>query len=187
MSERDSDRKRRKPRIVRVILVIVLVPVGVIGIMLALLVYSTTLKERPPSAAKGILRAGKLADLPESAYDVRAAGWHSMFTGMDYLRFCATASDIEKFISDSPSIEGIKPEVFDSKHMLLPIYDLYNADFSSGHTFFHPEKGRPSWYDRMLMGRGRRYYFCAGPKGHNQGTVIVNYETNTVYINVTWS
>ena len=141
---------------------------------------------------KAVLKAGRLAKLPQSAADIKAEGWSGIFTGEDYLMFCATPEDIEKFIAESPSIKDTEPEIFSLDKMYLPYYEP--NDFTDDkdwetyfrHKYFFRHKSQPQWYNIEIRLKGRRYEIPSF-KHHNWGSVIINDETNTVYINVIWS
>ena len=142
------------------------------------------MRRRTPESA---LRAGRLATLPKSATNVRAQGWSSIFSGENYLMFQATSEDISKWIAKSSSIRDCIPETFDFNHMHLP----YRADreYDTDHEYYFPMPSNPQWYDLTIKVNGRKYEIPGDPDkgGHNWGTVIINDENNTVYINVIWS
>jgi hypothetical protein len=165
-------------------LAVVAVPLSLVG----------GLKLRPVNP-RGVLKAGRLADLPASATDVRCEGWSGLFTGTDYVMFRASAEDIEKFITQSPSAKGAVPDLLNAEHRRLPYRE---EDYAEGHEeseddyerdYFAPESLAPKWYDVTMKGKGRRYEIPGDPdnKGYNFGSVIINDQTNTVYIRVVWS
>jgi len=141
---------------------------------------------------EAVLKAGRLAELPQSAKNIKAEGWNSIFTGEDYLMFCATPKDIEKFIAESPSIKDTEPEIFSLDKMYLPYYEpndfTDDADWDAyyKHKYFFTHKSQPEWYKIEIRLKGRRYEIPSF-EHHNWGSVIINDETNTVYINVIWS
>lgn len=169
------------------------IPIVLIGMFILWFAYRLScgmkLSARKPQA---ILKAGRLAELPESAADIEAEGWDGIFTGEDYLMFRATLEGIEKFIAESPSIKDTEPEIFSSKKMYLPYHEPNDfadeADWEDhyNHKYFFPQKDQPEWYDITIKLKGRRYKIPAF-EHHNWGSVIINDETNTVYINVIWS
>lgn len=169
------------------------IPIVLIGMFILWFAYRLSsgmkLSARKPEA---VLKAGRLAELPESATDIKAKGWSGIFTGEDYLIFCATPEDIKKFIAESPSIKYTEPEIFSSDKMYLPYYEpndfTDDADWEAyyKHKYFFPHKDHPEWYDVTIKLKGRKYKIPAF-KHHNWGSVIINDETNTVYINVIWS
>ena len=158
--------------------------------------FTSGLHEANP---KTILENGRLANLPVSATNVEANEWSALFTGMEYLMFKATPEDIEKFIAGSESIKDIEPEFFTAEHQNLPHQDLLNVDPNLitdeeaaeclKHKYFIPHGGKPEWYNPTIKKNGRIYKIPGDPemKGHNWGEVIINDETNTVYIWVCWS
>ena len=137
-----------------------------------------------------ILQDGRLAQLPASATEINAAGWSGFFTGEDFLAFRASPQDIEAFLTGSPSLKGATPEVFSPAHMRLPrpAHGSHES-LERAHEYYDPEALQPSWFDTAVRVKGRRYLIPPDPnrKGHNWGAVIVNDETNTVYVSVNWS
>lgn len=167
----------------------------VLVVILVIMLFFLCLRESPAERTERILRAGRLADLPESATYIKAEGWSAMFTGEDYLMFRAAPEDIEKFIAKSPSLKGATPEIFDSEHMHLPYqkeeeyYTDEELENSYKQKYFFPSHMDPKWYDLTIKVKGRQYEIPGDPnkKGHNWGSVLINDETNTVYIYVIWS
>lgn len=174
-------------------IIISAIPIVLFGLFILWFAYRLSsgmkLSARKPEA---ILKVGRLAKLPQSATDIKAEGWNSIFTGEDYLMFCATPEDIEKFIAESPSIKDTKPDIFSSDKMYLPYYEpndfTDDADWDAyfRHKYFQTHKGQPEWYNIEIRLKGRRYEIPSF-EHHNWGSVIINDETNTVYINVIWS
>ncbi|MGD9110620.1 MAG: DUF4190 domain-containing protein [Phycisphaerales bacterium] len=142
----------------------------------------------------GILKAGRLAPLPQSAADVKAAGWSSIFAGEDYLMFSASPADIDKFIADSPSISKSIPEVYTPQHKHLPspenISDFNDFEIEEHikHDYYYRHEDTPDWYEPTIN-IGRKYEIPGDPNknGHNWGSVIINDESHCVYIEVIWS
>ena len=140
-----------------------------------------------------VLTDGRLADLPASAGNVRAAGYSHGFTAEHYLMFQATPEDIQKFIDESESIKNQEPTVFNSDHMHVPYPERDDFDdqqeyseYWHNHSLFRRDPMWPDWYDPTVRGKGRLYRIPS-VKMFNDGTVIVDDETNTVYIEVIWS
>jgi hypothetical protein len=154
-----------------------------------LVMFSSGLKDRDPQS---ILEDGRLAQLPDSAFGVKAEGWSGMFTGEDYMMFKAEPEDIEKFITESPSLKEVEPELFSAEKQYMPYPE--KDDFESDeeflehqkHSYYHLGDYLPQWYRPMIRNKGRRYEIPA-KDSHNWGSVIINDETGTVYINVIWS
>jgi hypothetical protein len=138
-----------------------------------------------------ILRNGRLADLPASASDVKAEGWSSLFSGTDYLMFKAAPKDIEKFITESKSIDA-SPKVFNENHQYLPapnnpeLRQAIDTNEYSQNEYFYRNSDWPEWFDPTINKKGR-IYEIPGMNGHNWGEIIINDETNTLYIWVCWS
>lgn len=169
-------RKRRHSKLA--VTSIVLAAVAICSILLFLAIYVNSalsrfanslpdgqLVELPDSASGSILKNGRLADLPSSASDIRVAGWKGIFTGADYLMFKASVADIDRFISESPSLAGSDTTHFNQYHK----------------SFYQPE-----WFDPPKRAKGRLYEIPAF-ESHNWGSVIVNEESGTVYIEIIWS
>jgi hypothetical protein len=101
--------------------------------------------------------------------------------------FQAAPEDINKWRADSSSIRDSVPETFDSSHMHLP----YQKDrrYDAQHEYYFPMPSNPQWYDLTIKVKGRKYEIPGDPnnRGHNWGTVIINDQTNTVFVNVIWS
>jgi len=144
--------------------------------------------------AEHILTNGRLANLPESVTNLKAGGGGGLFTGEDFIKFCATPEDINKFVAESPSIKEVAPEIFNPEHMHLPHPDdasqKTSNDFANymNHKYYY-EYYSPSWYKPTIKVKGRIYMIPGYPnkRGHNWGSVIINDETNTVYISIIWS
>lgn len=166
----------------------VVFPTVLVGILLLAIVFQCSggvkLRGKRPQS---VIQAGRLADLPKSATKVRAQGWSSIFSGEDYLMFQAAAEDINRWIAESSSIKNSIPETFDSNHMHLP-YEP-NRKYDTDQEYYFPMPSNPQWYDLTIKVNGRKYEIPGDPNkgGHNWGTVIINDQTNTVFINVIWS
>ncbi|MHC4721950.1 MAG: DUF4190 domain-containing protein [Planctomycetota bacterium] len=142
----------------------------------------------PTVKAKKTLTNGRLANLPQSVTNLKVGGWAGLFTGEDFIKFRATPEDINKFVAESPSIKEVAPEMFNSENMHLPEPDnsQKTSDYYTLDHKHYDESNYPSWYRPTMKVKGRRYLIP--PDGyHNWGSVIINDETNTVYISVIWS
>ncbi|AQT67012.1 hypothetical protein STSP2_00150 [Anaerohalosphaera lusitana] len=136
-----------------------------------------------------MLHAGRLAELPANARNLRADGWDGLFTGEEYLMFNAPADEVDSWLSASP---GLKETVehFDAEHMLLPQPDNDRERSQliyEGHELYYLFHRMPRWYRPTVRVKGRRYEIEPDESGHNWGTVVVDDETNTVYVKVIWS
>ena len=143
----------------------------------------------PEDRAVKILSYGRLADLPESAVNVKAYSWLSPFSGEWYLRFQANPGDIDKFINDSSSIKDLEGVTYSPEKMKIPyptdreeMKELINA----GHELYYPHSLAPKWYRPDIRIRGREYEIPP-VKHHYNGEVIVDDEKNIVYIKIIWS
>jgi hypothetical protein len=143
----------------------------------------------PTADPQPILEDGRLADLPESAVEVKTFSWHGIFAGGRYLMFKAPSDEIDQFISLSPSLKRVDPEIFSADHKYL--LQLGNPDYNdptyNNHEYYFSGTMAPKWYDPTIKIKGRLYKVPADNEHHNWGEVIINEETNTVYIRITWS
>lgn len=136
------------------------------------------------SDLKTTLRLGRLASLPPSATDLRIDGTSNLFSSTYHIRFQANAEDIEKFIRNSPGLNGVLPTRFDANHQHLP-YSKDDEARSVEHEYFGIDERYP-WFNPIIKTRGRKYEI---PQDHdaNYGEVIVDDETNVVFITVSHS
>jgi hypothetical protein len=130
------------------------------------------------------LKLGRLAAIPESATDLRIDGTSNLFSSTYHIRFRASAEDIDEFIRNSPGLNGVLPTRFDANHQHLPFFkddEIRNAE----HEYFGIDERYP-WFNPIIKTRGRKYKI---PQDHdaNYGEVIINDETNVVYITVSHS
>jgi len=143
----------------------------------------------PTVRAQRILEYGRLASLPESATDIMVHDWSSPFSGEWYLCFCASPEDIERFLAESPSLQGQSCETFSRDRMRLPISlraDEHGISAVDAHMYFIPGSRAPEWFNTEIRERGRRY--AIPPKDYdNWGEVIVNDAEHVVYVKVIWS
>lgn len=148
-------------------------------------------KLTPQGKAGAILARGRLAPLPSSATEIKIYGWHGLFSGEDYLRFRATADDVEKFLRESPSLRGAEAESYTVQHQLRQFPDdgMPPADdpHFKRHRYHHPGKrAKEWWWSGELRDRGRIHPIPA--EGfHNWGQVIYDEAAGVVFINVIFS
>ena len=101
------------------------------------------------------------------------------------MRFTADPNDIEWFLAESPALWGQQPERFSEtrKRLEYPKDDqedlIYQGD--GQHEYFVPRPTAPAWYKQVIIGPARRYYLRP-PRYQLPGEVLVDDETNTVYI-----
>lgn len=129
-----------------------------------------------------IVRDGRLAPLPESATGVRAYSWAAGFGGASYLKFTAAPGDIDAFIASSPSLKFVKPvlpsapdEEFDEKHI----------ETEALCRRFSRVPYEVEWFKPAFNGTARGYEIPT-ERNVNGGYIVVNPDTNTVYICVIW-
>ena len=143
----------------------------------------------PNVRASALLAYAGLAPLPESATGIRIYTWSSPFSGEDFLRFTAAPEDVERFVSESPALRGQEPTRFSRKHMRLeyPRDHLGNLAYrQDGNTYFLPHSGKPTWYKQEIRGPARTY-IVQPPRYQLPGEVLVDDETNTVYVYLCFS
>ena len=143
---------------------------------------------QPAVRAAKILDNARLASLPDSAADIRVHEWSSPFSGEDFLRFRASPAEIERFLSESPSLKGKQAEPFQRKAEPSPSTPARRSGWPYDTLWFQSfmaEPGAPDWH-RQPVDRGRRYEFR--PKGrYLEAEVIVDDDNNLVYVTVVWS
>lgn len=116
------------------------------------------------------LKIGRLSDLPKSAYEVKVSGTENFFSATVYIKFKAPMNDIDYFIRSSKGMQSANPDPFN--------YENWKREYSyilEKHPWFNP-----------LTSNGRIYEI---PQDENAdyGTVIVDDNTDTVYIKVSHS
>ncbi|GJM25689.1 MAG: hypothetical protein DHS20C16_21040 [Phycisphaerae bacterium] len=164
---------------------IVVAAFAVLGLMMVSVFSLILWLERDAAKIQGALATGRLADLPVTATNVEVETIGNMFSRQFWLRFEASPEDIEAFISESPGLAGIEPEHIGSQPS--ETNDRRDGDAtkvadevtSSPIGTYHD---RLEWFDPEIRVRGRRYEI-PWDKNANYGEVIINDETNTVYIN----
>ncbi len=142
------------------------------------------LKSTNNSNLKTTLKLGRLAAIPDSATDLRIDGTSNLFSSTYYIRFQASAEDIDEFVRHSPGLNGVLPTRFDANHQHLPFPkkgEIGNAD----HEYFGVDERYP-WFNPIINTRGRKY-IIPQDQDANYGEVIINDETNVVYITVSHS
>ncbi|MDY0357677.1 MAG: hypothetical protein RBR19_17475 [Sedimentisphaerales bacterium] len=156
------------------------------GIVLGSLVFYTS---TPSVRAKALLSRAELAPLPESATGIRVYEWSSPFSGEEFLRFSAEPNDVEKFLRESPALQGQEPERFSSERMCLPATDDTGKDWEyrqAGHEIYIPHRATPDWYKQKITGPARRY--IVQPERYQYpGHVLVDDEEHVVYVYLIFS
>ncbi|MBN1973428.1 MAG: hypothetical protein JW787_07295 [Sedimentisphaerales bacterium] len=145
-----------------------------------------------------ILKAGDLANLPESSHNVRVYTMHFMLSAEGYIRFKAKPDDIEQFITNSPSLAGITYKTYSKERMRLATTDYgkilalelkddpNQARFikdipDDGHEYFYSVNIPPSWFKNEIRGAGR-YCNFSNKDSYWSEELIVDDEKNIVYI-----
>lgn len=127
-------------------------------------------ESRPSVRVRALLQYAQLAPLPGSATGVRYYSWSSPFSGEDFLRFTADPDDIEQFLAESPALKGKQPETSPADREGIEVLD--------GQA--------PAWYDLELKGPFR-IYEVQPPRYQFPGELVVDDETNTVYLHLIFS
>jgi hypothetical protein len=116
------------------------------------------------SEVSALLAQAKLSPLPPSATNVAYYQWNGLFTGETYAKFELSPSDLIAFVTNSPSLQGIKPKkLYGTNYQHVPFpprtsdFDIEQYDYFQQHPKF------PAWYDLSVHGRGRKYVIDWGP------------------------
>lgn len=143
----------------------------------------------PQVRAAGLLWQADLAPLPPSATVVRVYSWSFLFAGEDLLCFTASPADIERFLTESPALQGQEPTRFSARKMRLPYptkeYLETRDPATDANEYFSP-RHRPSWYKQEIRGPARKY-LVQPPDYQFPGEVLIDDETNTVYVYLCFS
>lgn len=111
-----------------------------------------------------LLAAAKLSPLPLSATNVAYYQWTGLFTGETYAKFELSPSDLLAFVSNSPSLQGIKPkEVYDTNYQHVPFPPAGVRRGVEHHNYFSRHPKFPGWYDLTIRGKGKKYVIDWGP------------------------
>ena len=143
----------------------------------------------PANNVRALLKRAQLAPLPESATGVRIYRWSSPFSGEDFLRFTAGPNDIERFLADSPALQGREPTRYSAQRMRLTYPDDFGTASSKpvdGAEYVRPSYSAPSWYKYEVKGPARKYH-VQPPRYQLPGEVLVDDETHTVYVYLCFS
>lgn len=134
----------------------------------------------------GALSFGRLADYPANARNFQTYTAGSPFTRGFIVCFEASAKDIKDWLAQCEGLKGVEPDIFTETHQYLPSPgNSNNKNFE--HQYHIISKYKPGWMNDLKIKRGRKYRI-PGKAGHGIGGVlIVNEDTNTVYIDVSWS
>ena len=142
----------------------------------------------PTVAARKILTLAELAPLPESATEIKVHEWSSLFSGEMFLIFRASPRDIEKFLKESPILQGTECETFSAERMLLRSSndpEKLGQLHEDGHETFVPDPSTPDWYKDEI--RKGRLYIIQPEWGYYPGQVIVDDEEHYVFVKIIWS
>ncbi len=137
----------------------------------------------PSVRINSVLEAARLANLPESAHNVRYHQWSGIFTGESLLSFTADPEEIEEFLAASPSLQNAKITIYSSTYQRVPFPEDYTSWDIEKFDYFSPSAVSPDWW-RDEISSGRKYMIPAGEKGNNWGLLLLNNDTSTVFIMV---
>jgi hypothetical protein len=124
---------------------------------------------------QAMLKPAGLAPLPASATNIFYHLWKGIFTAEVCARFELSSADMRAFISNSPSLNQVKPEMFDAERHYLPSKTGFVSNSKHRHFVRHPKW--PVWFDPTLQGRGRVYDYTP------HWGVILDEEKNIVWLN----
>ncbi|MEN6423970.1 MAG: hypothetical protein ABFE13_01300 [Phycisphaerales bacterium] len=152
------------------------------GVVIGGLVFYASV---PSVCMRSFLAHAELALLPKSATDVRFCSRSGFFSGEVFVRFTAEPNDIKWFLAESPTLQGQVPERFSAARMRSeqPTDSERNPILheTGQHEYFMPRSTTPAWYRQEIRGPTRRYILHF-PGYQGRGEVLVDDETNTVYI-----
>ncbi|UCG55877.1 MAG: hypothetical protein JSU70_13515 [Phycisphaerales bacterium] len=162
----------------------------ILFVLPAVLIGGWSLSYSLPSAQAGrILSNANLAPLPKSATDVKAYVWSSPFSGEEFLRFRASPEEIERFLRESPILQGVECERFSKERMRLPAeagLEKWRPYEQAGHETFIPRSTTPVWYKQEIRSPARRYIIQ--PERYQfPGEVLVDDEENVVFVYLCFS
>jgi hypothetical protein len=143
----------------------------------------------PTVHVRALLRLADLAPMPESATLIRVYSWSSPFSGEDFLCFTALPAEIEQFLAHSPALQGQQPTHFSAHKMRVPYpKEFLETGRSDGdaNEYVTPRGHWPKWYKQEIRGPARTY-IVQPPDYHYPGEVLVDDETNTVYVHLCFS
>jgi len=179
--------KSSTPRIIAGILMIFpgIYVISLMAIILSIS-FSSWLPGSQSQIKKGALSFGRLADYPASTRNFQTATAGSPFTREFIVCFEASAQDIKDWLARSEGLKAVEPQIFTENHQYLPSSDNFN-NRNIQHEYHMKFESKPEWLNNLKIKNGRKYQI-PGEKGHGVGGVlIVNEDTNTVYIDVSWS
>ena len=118
----------------------------------------------PEKEVSALLARANLSPLPSSATNVEYYRWNGLFTGETYAKFELNPNDLIAFVSNSPSLKGIKPgKIYDKNYHRAP-FPSQGSDFDVMHyDYFHVHPKFPAWYYLSIGGNGRNYKIDWGP------------------------
>jgi len=139
----------------------------------------------PIVQVRALLTYAKLAPLPPSATGIKVYSWSSPFSGEDLMRFTASPNDIEQFLAQSPALQGQEPRRYSTHMIRLALPKDFQSIPDDGNEHFVPHH-LPAWYKQEIRGPARKYV-VQPPRYQYPGEVLVDDETNTVYVYLRFS
>jgi hypothetical protein len=130
-------------------------------------------------------RLARLAPIPGQV--VWSENRQSPFSGSTYIVFRASRPEIEKWVADSPGMRGLSPTVFDANLRLEPPWDHQNNTMPP----YDPHVERENVYTQEgkyvpTTKNGMRYKIPQDQDA-NYGTIIIDWDTGTVWIRASHS
>ncbi len=174
-----TERFRRRSLVVRP-----LHAVQISGAILILAALSVLITVGCSSSSKGevpkLLARAKLSPLPPSATNVAYYQWNGLFTGETYAKFQLSPGDLRAFVSNSPSLQGIKPTVYDTNYQHVP-FPPASANMDVKHyDYFYSHPKFPKWNDWTIRGKGKKYVIDWGPNM----MILIDEDRHIVWLHV---
>jgi hypothetical protein len=134
--------------------------IRITGLALLAIAFCIGCQRSQRAAVEQLLSDAKLSALPPSATNVQYFRWTSGFGGETYAKVELSSEEIEKFTSNSPGLQGIKPEKYSSRHQLLP---RSPASDSLDNEYFDVHPKFPNWFNPVIPSAGSKYVIPWGP------------------------
>ncbi|OGV58338.1 MAG: hypothetical protein A2X49_08920 [Lentisphaerae bacterium GWF2_52_8] len=141
------------------------------------------------------LKFGRLENYPQNAKNFKTATAGSMFTREFMVSFEANAADIQKWVEKSEGLKGITPDIYTKEHQYFPGFPsdanwlkMLEKELPEAKYDYHPVvPHKPQWLNDLKIKNGRKFQI-PGKEGHGIGGIlIIDDDTNTVYLDLSWS
>jgi len=137
------------------------------------------------------IEMGRFAPFPSEKRNFKIKKSGNSFTRTFQVKFSAPMSEIHDWIQTSESLNQLEPIVLTSERMLLPYPENFHANKAPlerlEHEFYRPNPNAPSWWDIDVIKNGLKYQVPYKEGFGIGGPVVINQDTETVYINISWS